>query len=105
VLYGLYQTWNELLLNFPKSQRYTLGADCNTKILEILELVIMAGTIADKQVKRSKLKQASAKLDLLRLQVRLAKDCRCISNKQYLDVQKCIQEAGRMLGGWIKSLK
>ncbi len=35
---------------------------------------------------------------------RLAKDTRAIDSKQYLEIQTVIQEIGKMVGGWIKSV-
>jgi hypothetical protein len=50
------------------------------------------------------LKQASVKQDALKLLVRLSKDTGCLTNNQYLQMESKLQETGRMLGGWIKSL-
>lgn len=51
--------------------------------------------------KDSALLTASAKLDLLRLLVRLAKDCKCLTNQAYQDLESKLHEAGRMLGDWL----
>ena len=51
-----------------------------------------------------KLREASAKIDVLKLLVRLSKDGKALSNGQYLDVESRLHETGKMLGGWIKSL-
>jgi hypothetical protein len=92
------------LLKFPKSQRYSLGAACQKQILDILEAVFMAAGTSETAVKTEQLRLASAKLDLLRLLIRLSKDCKCLTNKQYLEMESKIHEGGRMLGGWLKSL-
>ena len=54
--------------------------------------------------KSMKLREASAKIDVLKLLVRLSKDGKALSNGQYLDVESRLHETGKMLGGWIKSL-
>ena len=54
--------------------------------------------------KSAKLKEASAKIDTLKLLIRLAKDCKCITNNQYLKVESLLYDAGKMLGGWMKSV-
>ena len=46
----------------------------------------------------------SDKLDVLKVLFRLAKDTRTIDSKQYLAIQTPIQEIGKMVGGWIKSV-
>jgi hypothetical protein len=50
------------------------------------------------------LHRISNKLDLLKVLIRLAKETRTIDDKQYIEIQAIIQEVGRMIGGWIKSL-
>lgn len=104
VLYQTYCSLHELVLKFPKSQRYTLGDTCQRELLAILEAIISAANASDAEIKIRGLRVASAKLDMLRLLVRLAKDCKCLSNQAYLDLESKLHEAGRMLGGWIKSL-
>jgi len=47
----------------------------------------------------------SAKLNLLRITLRLAKDVQVIDLKKYIALQTIIDEIGRMLGGWIKSIR
>jgi hypothetical protein len=42
---------------------------------------------------------------MLRIFIRLASDTKTIDKKLYLSLQEQIDEIGRMLGGWLKSLK
>jgi four helix bundle protein len=103
-LYHLYKVLHVLLLKFPKSQRYTLGSKIQVELLATAEAVITAATTSDHLKKLDYLNIASAKLDLIRLLVRLAKDCKCLDNETYLDLESQLHEIGKMLGGWIKSL-
>ena len=50
------------------------------------------------------LKEASVNLDTIRLLLVLAKDCRCIPNQAYQQLDSKLAEIGRMLGGWLKSI-
>ncbi|MEX2006904.1 MAG: diversity-generating retroelement protein Avd [Candidatus Saccharimonadales bacterium] len=104
-LYQLYQNLHTLTLKFPKSQRYTLGSSVQTQLLSALEGVIAAAGTGQPEVKLRYLQTVSTKIDLLRLLTRLSKDCQCISNKQYLELESQLHEIGRMLGGWLKSIK
>jgi len=61
--------------------------------------------VSQPELKIKYLQRVSVKIDLLRLLTRLAKDCQCISNKEYLELESRLHEAGRMLGGWLKSIK
>ena len=51
------------------------------------------------------LKQASSNLNLLRVLLRLLKDIKAIDSKKYIAIENIIDEIGRMLGGWIRSIK
>jgi hypothetical protein len=104
-VYVAYAYWNELLIKFPKSQRYILGAKCADYILEILELLMTSAEQINKIEKARHLHIVNVKLDILKLLVRLCKNCKCISNNAYLQMESQLQEIGRMLGGWLKSLK
>jgi len=92
----LYPTVNK----FPKSQRFILGQHIENTILEILEEVIETN---QKRNKAPFLKKISVKLDKLRILIRLSKDLKFISIRQYSFAAEKINEIGKMLGGWIKS--
>jgi len=102
ILYETYRLWHKVNLRFPKSQRYSLGVACGKTLLEILEFVISASVDNNKTLKNERLRRASIKLDLLRLLLRLAKDCGCMTNESYLEIQSKLFTVGKMLGGWIK---
>ena len=89
---------------FPKAKRYTLGQKLDNLTLEILESVIAAG-ISFQEKKLFHLEKAIVSLGLLKILIRLAKDTRCLDNKKYLQLEQSIQEIGRMLGGWKRSVK
>jgi hypothetical protein len=103
-LYQAYASFHDYVLKFPKSQRYSLGQTIQQQLLDAIEAVIIAASSSDTTTKTKHLRVASAKLDLLRLFTRLAKDCKCLDNKSYLQLESQLHEAGRMLGGWLKTL-
>lgn len=72
-------------------------------MLELLELIIRAGDLP-KREKLPLLKQASLKVDVLKILFRLLRDLKIIDNKKYLMLEEFLQEIGKMLGGWIKSV-
>jgi four helix bundle protein len=102
-VYDIYVSWNEIILKFPKSQRYTLGETCSKYILTILENLLFTASAGEVSEKLPKLKTVSAEIDTLKLLVRLAKDCKCVANNQYQKIESLLNETGKMLGGWIKS--
>ena len=103
-LYHLYRSFHECLITFPKSERYGLGANCQNEILEMLRLALRAAGTSKPEEKATHLKEASVRLDSLRLLLNLCKDCRCISNQTYQQLDSTCSEIGRMLGGWLKSI-
>ena len=103
-IYESYKFWHQIVLKFPKSERYSLGQECGTTLLKLLEYTLGASGAKDKTLKIKFLTEASIKLDLLKLLVRLAKDCGCLQNKSYLELQSKLHIIGKMLGGWIKSI-
>jgi len=72
-------------------------------IITTLELLLEA-SYAYGDEKLVLIKKANAKFDTLKLFIRLLKDLNIIDSKKYLQLQKKIQEIGRMLGGWQRSL-
>jgi hypothetical protein len=51
------------------------------------------------------LNEANLKLEILRFQIRLAKDLKCLQVKSYAFAAKQLDEIGRLVGGWLKSGK
>ena len=103
--YQLYVSFHEQIKQFPKTERYTLGSTLQNQLLAAFESVLTAASTTETPIKLKELQVVSAKVDLLRLLTRLAKDCKCLSNQSYLELESNLHEIGRMLGGWIKSLK
>ena len=84
---------------FPKVVRFSLGERILENALLVLEDVTRA------QFRRKKLDLligCNERLDALRVLLRLAMDTKGISFRQYEFSTGELQEAGRMLGGWIK---
>lgn len=73
--------------------------------LDTIELLITAASSSDTETKRDCLSRASAKTDLIKLLIRLAKDSKSINNEQYLKLQSMLNEAGKMLGGWLRHVQ
>ena len=102
-IYDLYKLLHSYHNRVPKSERYTLWQKCENTTLALLEALIETGPLKG-EARVHALYNISNKLDLLKVLMRLAKDTRTIDNKQYLEIQEIIQEIGKMIGGWIKSV-
>jgi len=99
-----YKLWHEYLPDFPKDSKYTLGTKIDSLLLEVIEGIIKA-SISDKLEKLISLKNASVKLDLLKFFLQISWEIKSLDNKKYIKLSEKLDEIGRMLGGWIKSLK
>ncbi|MCL5407000.1 MAG: diversity-generating retroelement protein Avd [Patescibacteria group bacterium] len=102
-VYDFYRELYKLYPHIPKQDRYVLGERIQETILELFKDLILASH-QGKHQKLETLSVASAKLDLLKNLLRLAEDVKAISTKRYLSLSENLQEIGRMLGGWIRSL-
>ena len=97
--------WLYPIINrLPKNHRLVLG-----KTLEELSLSLLVSLMkANKSrgVDRKKFQQeASDTLDYLFVMLRLTKDLRLMSIKQYTTSAEKLNEIGRMLTGWIGTAK
>jgi hypothetical protein len=65
----------------------------------VLELLVEAAYSSEKQ---PLLARANREIEVLRWLVRLAKDRKLLTERQYLLSCKALSECGRMVGGWLK---
>ena len=89
--------------DFPKSHRFTFGQRLDNVTLDALMLAVRA-IYAPKPAKPALLVELNLLLEQLRVLWRLVHDQRWISQQQLLYVAGCIDETGRMVGGWLKQL-
>jgi hypothetical protein len=102
--YDLYKLYYGYLALFPKKDKYALGNKCELYLVAVLELLLAAGSLP-KDRKGEAIQQASVKFDALKVFLRMQREFGLLDNKKYLTLQTPIQEIGRMLGGWQRSLK
>ena len=103
-VYELYKKIYEFLKSFPRQDRYSLGQKCEAAILEVLEQIMLASQLS-KSEKLLFIQKASMRLNMLRVYIRLAKEIKALDGKRNLILQEDIDEVGRMIGGWLRSLQ
>mgnify|MGYP006268308251 CR=1 FL=1 len=108
--YPLFRHWYDTLgwmmertEQFPRSVRPTLVRRIDDHALNVIELITEAIFTPAKQ-RRHKLRAINLTLDQLRILWRLSHDRRYISAQQYAHVSALIDETGKMVGGWLKTL-
>lgn len=102
--YDLYRTLYGFRRFAAKQDRFTIWQRCENVLLELIEALLLASQNYQHD-KLTALKQASIKLSLLRVFLRLMKDVKTIDNKKYIRLECEVDEIGRMLGGWIRATK
>ena len=85
---------------FPRNHRFVLGERIERGLYALLELLIRAKYAREC---RELLEQANLQLEILRFQMRLAKDLQCLRANSYAFAAKAIDEIGRLVGGWLRS--
>ena len=101
---AIYKLWHDFFPDFPKDSRQTLGQKIDGLFLEVIENIIKAG-YSDKAEKEIFLKRASVKLDLLKLFLQVSWEIKALDNKKYINLSEKLNEVGKMLGGWLRSVK
>jgi hypothetical protein len=102
--YNFYRALHELTPTIPKLSRYTLWQRCQNTSLDLLQGFIATGYVnPDKRAE--KLVCLSESVDLLRVLIRLCFETKVIQQKAYVSLQQILDDIGRMLGGWIKSIR
>ena len=88
-----------LTARFPKRLRQSLTTRLENVALEILEGVTTAAYRSDRTKTLAGINDG---LNRLRVLVRLSHELRLLSDGQYGDAAQRMDEAGRLLGGWMK---
>ncbi len=98
--YGFLTWLFERTAQYPRAYRYSLGEKIQNTGISFLEYLISA---AYQRNKKTILAEANRELEILRFLLRLSKDLRCISARQYEHARRECAEVGNQLGGWIKN--
>jgi len=100
----LYREFYGYLKTFPKKDQYMLGKRCEDNIISFMKLILKAVGL-NKMEKLKTLEEANNEFDTLKVLFRMARELKMLDNKKYLSLESKIQEIGRMLGGWMRSLQ
>ena len=84
---------------FPKAARFTFSDRLIGLALDIVEDLIDARYTRNKV---STLRRANMTLEKMRVLLRICFELRYLSKKSYAHASFCINEVGKMLGGWMR---
>ncbi len=102
-IYDLTCHWYRVARKFPKPDRYTIGNEIFSYLIVLLVGITKAEYL-DFQRKRALLNSLSPTLDTIKILVRLANSLDILPDKHSIPIQGELQEIGKMLGGWIRSI-
>lgn len=85
---------------FPRHHRYSLGLAMENRLQLILSLLLQAKYA---QEKGAALRAVNLELEVLRFQLRLAKDLSVLPVKSHGHAAERMQTIGAQVGGWIKN--
>ena len=89
-----------LVANYPKTQRYVLGARTQELATELMLGAIQANA---ERSKTATLTDLVVKLRQLKTLIRLAMELKYIAFRQYEHAAGLLDEVGRLLWGWLRA--
>jgi len=87
---------------FPRHHRYSLGMTIENRLQAILCLLLQAKYTKDR---RTALERCNIELEILRFQVRLAKDLKALASGSHGHSVRQMLDIGVQVGGWFKACK
>lgn len=96
--------WMSIVPHISKGARYTIGERVENKLLDLLELSYNA-YFTEKDKKLEKITECILVNDTLKFLVSVAWEGKLISDKYCELTALKLNEIGKMLGGWKKSLE
>lgn len=89
-------------VKFPREQRFVLAQRLQSVCLDFMECLYQA---TDKPRQTESLALADVKLKQLRFYLRLCNDMALIDLRRYEHASRSVEEIGRLLGAWRKSIE
>lgn len=86
--------------NFSKEYKYSVGEALKKETMALLTLIFRANTRKDKV---EVLQEARERIEVIRLYIRVMKDLKQISLKQFISVNETVETVSKQLTGWQKA--
>lgn len=92
----------EVVRNFPKRYKYSLGENILNLSWSCMDLTIKTNNL-EKKRRYLEIKKLSTIFDCLKVRIRMAQEINLISKRQFCHIQSYyVKEIGEMIGGWLK---
>lgn len=94
------------LRKYPKNEKFALVVEMRQSMFSTMRLILRANKIyGDKQKRLDLLNEIDAEIQVQKFFVRFSHKERYISNKNYMEWARRLDEIGKILGGWIKATR
>lgn len=100
--YDMIQYAYGALAQYPKSEKFALAADIKKCMHRILGREVEA---SKKYYKKTTLQELDVDVTILKYYIRLSRDLKFLPPKKYEIWAGKVTEIGRLLGGWLKSVR
>ena len=87
--------------HFPKYQKYVLGERLRNQSQDLIDLII---TINKKYYKKTDLTLLDVRHEQLRVNTNISYELELVEEYRYRHLANLINEIGRMIGGWLKTI-
>ena len=91
------------LVNFPKFEKFALSQDIRRDFSKMLGYISRANKVKSKRLEYAQ--EAESYLELIKSNFRLARNRKYISKGFFKDIDLELTEIGKMLSGYIRSVK
>jgi four helix bundle protein len=88
---------------YPKSEKYGIAKETDLCVIRAAAYVAKANKVKNYREKRECIDRADDELAVLKIMLRLGNRLKYISDGRYGVIAGLVVEAGKMIGGWIKS--
>lgn len=99
--YELLVSVNQITAGFPKAYKYSLGDKLRSEVVELVVFIFKANSSKTDRVQQASL--FLERLQVVALVLRLCKDLRLLTVKEFAEIVSLSDGLGRQAQGWIKS--
>jgi hypothetical protein len=92
-------------VKFPRHHRHSLGTDMGQRLQAILALLVRAKYAGPGEEKVDLLRKVNVELEVLRFQLRLAKDLAALPQHSHGHAVELAGKVGAQVGGWLKGVR
>ena len=87
-----------VIQKFAKVHKYSLGIQLENETIELIKQIIRANFKQGN--KKELIEECFVRYEMIKVLIRLSKDYKLLTIKQYEFASKELDEIGRLLGGW-----